>query len=327
MPQLRQNPITGEWVVIAPERSKRPGEFVAVTPTVEVQHDRCDFCLPGPVYREQLPAYETDQIYVVKNKFPSFVENLDTISPRSYPVGHNFFRAKPALGAHDVVVVKDGQLSLPHFSQSLWGDLLTCFQRRSLETARLPDVVVTLPIYNHGLGSGASVLHPHAQIFSPSLVPPLIQRELHGSFDHFHRLRQCLFCDIVKHEREFKSRIVAENSTFVAFTFYSARFPFELWILPKYHADRFERAEAQLIDGLAALLPTVFERLNARLHNPPLNLWIHSLPTMLDPAPYFHWHLEIAPRLATYGGFELGGGMVVDMVSPEQAAAFLRASN
>lgn len=324
MPQLRRNPVTGEWVVIAPERSKRPADFAAPAPPVRPTHGVCTFCVGGSVYQEQVAGYETDQLYLVKNKFPAFVENMSNISDRSFPVKHRFYQARPAIGAHDVVVVKDGDLSLPMFPPPLWRELLTCFQGRAIASQRYLDAAVTVPIYNHGEAAGASIQHPHAQLFSPSIVPPQLQRELRGSFRSFEQHSRCVFCDLVQHEREYESRIIAENNTFVAFTFYSSRFPFETWILPKGHHDRFETAQPDLIEDLAHLLPLVLQRIDITLRNPPLNLWIHSLPTTLDQAAYFHWHLEIAPRVSTYGGFELGAGMVIDMVSPEQAAAFLR---
>ena len=129
---------------------------------------------------------------------------------------------------------------------------------------------------------------------------------------------------MVKHEQSVGLRLLDENRLFVSFTFYAARFPFEIWIVPKAHISRYETSSETLLSELATITRSTLKRLDRTLHNPPLNLFIHSLPHGLADAADYHWHLEIAPRLATYGGFELGGSTIIDIVSPEKAADFLR---
>ena len=323
MPQLRQNPITGDWVVIAPERAKRPSDFVVPKQEILASHSDCPFCLSGPAYQERVAGYETERVYLTPNKYPAFIANPTEVSDRSITIKNNFYRARPATGGHDIVVIKDTNVSIMSFPKETWVALLTISQSRSLDFRHHRDVEITMPIYNHRPAAGASIDHPHAQLFATNTVPNQLTREVHSSFSYFERERRCVFCDLIHHEQEFRSRIIVENDTFVAFTFYAARFPFEVWILPKVHHDRFETADSKVINDLSSLLPTIFERYDQTLNDPPLNFWIHSLPNSLDQAEYFHWHLEIAPRLTNYGGFELGSGVIIDIVSPEHAAEFL----
>ncbi len=180
-----------------------------------------------------------------------------------------------------------------------------------------------MAIYNHGQAGAASINHPHAQVFASSIIPNYIQRELHGSERYYDLHEHCVYCQLIEQERAEKVRIVAENADFVMFTFFAARFPFELWVLPKEHQSMYEEAATSQLTSLSEILHTGFGLLNQTLHNPSLNFYIHSLPTTSDNADYYHWHLEIAPRVALYGGYELGSGTIIDIVSPEKATEYL----
>ena len=324
MPQLRQNPITGHWVVVAPERAKRPTDFVQPVTETEKSHEKCLFCVGGKVYQERLENFESDEVYVAPNKFPAFIENPVNASARSFEVENGFYRARPAVGGHDILIVKNPDHDLLSFTQPVWNDLLTTFQQRMIYYRDIVGAESSMPIYNHKLAGGASVDHPHAQLFASSVVPNQLAREVHNAYDHHMHNGSCIFCDLVEHEQKEKVRILAESDHFVAFTFYAARFPFEAWILPKKHADRFENSPADVITDLAKFLPSFLAKYRDKLNNPPMNFFIHSLSNSLDQADFFHWHMEIVTRLSNYGGFELGSGMVIDVVSPEHAADFLR---
>ena len=324
MPQLRQNPITGHWVVIAPERAKRPSDFVQPKSEPKKKHNDCPFCPTGQAYKDRIQGFESDEIYIAKNKFPAFVEDPKAASPRSFQVENGFYRARPSVGGHDVIVVKDSSVNLPTFPSRIWKELLDSFRSRMIYFRDILGVESSMPIYNYLQAAGASIDHPHAQLFASNIVPNQLAREVHNAYDHFNHHGVCVFCELVKHELQQKVRVIAESEHFVAFTFYAARFPFESWILPKAHADRFENAEASIYEDLSQLLPKVFGMYHTVLNDPPLNFYIHTLPNSLDQADFFHWHMEITPRISTYGGFELGGGMIIDIVSPEHAAEFLR---
>lgn len=322
MPQLRQNIVTGEWVVIAPERAKRPREFVVTAARPDQPVETCPFCTSAPAYQNRVAEYDTDSTYLIPNKFPAFVATgLHEV--RSYVPEEGFYQAKPATGGHDVIVVKDHHLSLPKFNQSLMTDLLSTFYRRYQHYHRDPTVEYAMAIYNHGEAAAASISHPHAQIFASSIVPNHILKEKHGSERYYEINGRCVYCEIIDHERQEKIRLLGENDDFTMFTFFAARFPFEIWILPKVHQSTLEQINATQLINLAGLLGQALHLLDRTLSDPALNFFIHSLPMTSDNAAYYHWHLEIAPRVANYGGFEMGSGTIIDIVSPEKAAEFL----
>jgi UDPglucose--hexose-1-phosphate uridylyltransferase len=322
MPQLRQNIITGEWVVMAPERAKRPHDFIAESEHKKQSKDDCPFCVGSPSYEARYKEHDTPLTYMIPNKFPAFIAEGEH-EVRSYAPPEGFYVAKPAVGGHDLVVVKEHDLSLPEFPQATMVELLRSLQKRYAAYRQYPEIEYVMAIYNHGETAGSSLSHPHAQLFASSIVPNQVTKELHGSERYYELTGQCVYCAMVEHELEEKVRVVAENEDFVAITFFAARFPFEIWILPKVHQSMYEEVTASQLENLAEILRTNLEQLNLTLKDPALNFYIHSLPTTSERSDYYHWHLEIAPRVTKYGGFEIGGGTIIDVVSPEQAAGFL----
>ncbi len=323
MPQLRQNIITGEWVVIAPERAKRPNEFVvAHQPRTDAKQD-CPFCIEGAAYPTRLKGFETDHVYVIPNKFPAFVEDPKDCSDRSYKVEDDFYLAKQSLGGHDVLVIKDHDLTLADFSREVWRDLLFMIRRRYRHFDTICNNHATMAIYNEKSQAGASIQHPHAQIFSSNIVPNLISRELDETSRYYQDNGRSAFDELIRHEQTFKHRILHENDYYLAFTQFAARFPFETWIVPKFQRSRFDKVTDRQLAALVPTIMSVLGKLNRTLQDPPLNIFWHSAPNSIEEIGSYRWHIEIAPRLATYGGFELGSGVVIDVVSPELAADYL----
>jgi UDPglucose--hexose-1-phosphate uridylyltransferase len=201
---------------------------------------------------------------------------------------------------------------------------LTAFKRRYKHYENDHCAGYVMPIYNHGPQAGASIEHPHAQIFTSTIIPNIIEREVHHTQRYFEHNGACAFCDMIAHEKREKVRVIAENRGFIAFTLFAARFPFETWIMPKDHKSCYEDITAEDIELLAKICKEVFGKIGSTLNNPALNFFIHSAPVMFEETVYYHWHLEIGPRLALYGGYELGSGVIIDVVSPEKAAMYLR---
>jgi UDPglucose--hexose-1-phosphate uridylyltransferase len=324
MPQLRQNIITGEWVVIAPERAKRPVEYVSASQPKEPASPDCPFCVHNKVYKnERLHGYETDDVYVIPNKFPAFIEDPKICPPRSFKVEDDFFLAKPAIGGHDVVVVKDHDMNLAEFSVGVWRDLLTIIRKRYQHYAKLCNGEYTMAIYNEKQAGGASMVHPHAQIFTSDIIPNLISREISTTSSYWDNNGTSAFEGLVNHEKSFKQRLIYENDYYLAFTQFAAKYPFEIWVMPKFQESHFQKISPTQLAALVPTMRNVFGKLNKSLNNPPLNFFIHSAPNHLEDLPSYRWHIEIVPRFSTFGGYELGSGVIIDIISPEIAAAFL----
>ncbi|MBP2677998.1 MAG: galactose-phosphate uridylyltransferase [Deltaproteobacteria bacterium] len=135
---------------------------------------------------------------------------------------------------------------------------------------------------------------------------------------------RCLFCDIVVQEMDQKVRIVEETGEFLAFSPYAPRFPFETWIVPKRHQCAYEMIEGDQARGLAAVFRRTLRRLNLALENPPFNFIVHSAPFQERAAEFYHWHIEIMPKLTKVAGFEWGSGFYINPTPPEESAKYLR---
>jgi len=105
---------------------------------------------------------------------------------------------------------------------------------------------------------------------------------------------------------------------------YAPRFPFETWILPKQHASHYEDSEPALLDNLAWVLRSTMRKIDKVLERPAYNFIVHSAPVQEAPLAYYHWHIEIIPKLTKVAGFEWGTGFYINPTPPEEAARFLR---
>ena len=328
MPQLRQNIITGEWVVIAPERAKRPQDFVIPKSIKVADKTKCPFCIGSEGYKanKKVHGASSENIYVIENRYPAFVENVENASVRSFYPEEGFYRAKPSVGDHEVLIIKDHDKNVMNFGVPVMTELLEMMRSRYIWMKEHEEVVSIVPIYNHGAEAGASIDHPHAQIFASGIVANTVERERHGAEKYYGVNGACVFCDLIAHELKEKIRIVDENEDFLAATFYAARFPFEIWVYPKKHESQFELTSKASMKAFAEILCSTLHKLDKTLDNPPLNMYIHTLPTISEDSASFHWHLEITPRVSNFGGFELGSDVVIDVMSPEEAADYLRNS-
>lgn len=325
MPKLRQNPITGEWVVIAPERAKRPEDFItAVSPNRPIDLAGCPFCPGGASPATKIKEISDRYFYVIPNKFPAFTEK-ESISVDE----EGFFTTFAGGGGHEVIITYDHQLYLNHFTKTAWQHLFDVFLDRYHFYENQSSVEYIMPIYNHGAEAAASIDHPHAQLFASPVIPNYLIRELTGSRDYYQKNQECVFCRLVREERQGRARLIWENKDFVLMTFFASRFQFETWVVPKEHRPFFSTYR-QCPETLAEAMRQAISRLDRGLRNPPLNFFLHSFPPRAtewqteSKVPFYHWHLEITPRLAKFGGYEMGSMTVIDVISPELAAEFLR---
>jgi UDPglucose--hexose-1-phosphate uridylyltransferase len=133
-----------------------------------------------------------------------------------------------------------------------------------------------------------------------------------------------VYCDIIRQESRERTRIVAENEHFLCVVPFAARFPFELLILPKRHRSSYEDIERFEVEGLARVLADTLRRVDRVLGVPPFNFLLHTSPLREPTEDFYHWHIEIIPKLTQVAGFEWGAGFYINPVFPEEAAVFLR---
>src|SRR5262249_33020479 len=106
----------------------------------------------------------------------------------------------------------------------------------------------------------------------------------------------------------------------------ASRFPFEMWLLPLRHFSDFHDIQKAEVSSLASLIKDVFRKQNAVLDNPPYNFILHTAPLKMPNLTYYHWYIEIIPKLTKVAGFEQGTGFYINPTPPEDAAKLLRES-
>jgi UDPglucose--hexose-1-phosphate uridylyltransferase len=229
------------------------------------------------------------------------------------------------IGAHEVFIEHPDHaktvaaMSEPEIERMLWA-----FRERIVDLKRDRRFRYILIFKNHGAAAGASLEHSHSQLIALPIVPDFVRQELEGARHHFAAKERCVFCDILRQEITAARRIIQEDDAVVALAPYAPRFPFETWILPRRHGARFEEASRQEYEGLARMLKAVLGWMNRTLEDPAYNLVIHSAPFSDDASEYYHWHVELMPKLTRTAGFEWGTGFYINPTSPEEAAQVLR---
>jgi UDPglucose--hexose-1-phosphate uridylyltransferase len=173
-------------------------------------------------------------------------------------------------------------------------------------------------VQNWGAQAGARTNHLCLDLYELPQVPHRVAEELGGAARFVIREAECPFCRLVRDETIRRNRLVFEDAGSVAFAPFASRSPFEVWVVPRRHAADFGSASDTDLRSTAETLRQVLARL-ARLDGPPYNLVLHTAPLKERVEQTYHWHWEIHPRLREIAGLEVGTGLPVNPVSPEDA--------
>jgi UDPglucose--hexose-1-phosphate uridylyltransferase len=343
-PEIRIDQLTGLRTILAPGRAERPEGFTA--PRSEPKGPQgCPFCegqegrTPPEVYAVRTGGGAPDTpgwtSRVVPNLYPalaeedaegpadgaataagSFASSGDPLLASRRAGEPDLFSSRPATGAHEVIVnAPEHVTALSELSEERFAAAVATWRERMRAHAAASYVQL---IVNEGGGGGASLEHTHAQLYALPFVPAAVarERERFGAY----RERTAgggLLSDVLVEEVRRRDRLVAIDEEGALICPWASRSPFELRVVPRREAARFEEDTAG-----AAMIHTALRLLAERFGRPPeLNLWVRTAPR---GAEHFHWHVDIAPRLAVKAGFELGTGVDIDTYPPEQAAADLR---
>lgn len=322
MSQLRLDPLTGRWVVIAGERAERPSAFLTRRLPVEDEPDRpCPFC-PGheDASESDLETYGPDDqwsVRVVTNRYPAFGGTDPMVVTHLGPV----FTQAPASGVHEIFV-----LSPEH--RSSWADLsdpnsalvMEALKDRMSEHALTSGLRYSQAVVNCGREAGASLEHSHGQLLSMPFVPGETANELAG-FARFQG--NCLLCAVADAEEEAKHRVVyADDDVSVLCPFWSGT-PYEMLIIPRHHGPHLFRARPEDLAAVGRAVQRSLAALRTHLGDIAYNVMFHSAPFRVSGD--YHWHVHVLPKVTTRGGFELGSGVLINVVPPELAADELSA--
>lgn len=324
MPEIRIDPLTGQRAIIAGERAARPGAELTVEPAPPLSAAADPFAegneqqTPPELYAVRPHGSAPDapgwRVRVVPNRYP--VLTADSPEPPPH-ANRDLFWAGAARGAHEVIVnAPEPVTALADLSVEQVRAAVDVWRERMRAHADAACVHVSV---NERGDAGSTIAHTHAQLYALEFVPAAIARERERFGAYATRTMGAnLLGELVQHEVRQRERIVAIDDEAVLMSPYGARMPYQLMIAPRTPRARFED------DGptAAAMLHGALSRLQRRFGaSPPLNLWVRTAPR---GAEYFCWRIDIVPVLTHPAGLELGAGLGVNIVSPEQAAIELR---
>ncbi|HEX3818964.1 MAG TPA: galactose-1-phosphate uridylyltransferase [Candidatus Sulfotelmatobacter sp.] len=327
MPELRQNFFTKEWVIIATERARRPEELATHRSSQPVPAfvESCPFC-PGnesqtPLEVMRLPLRDEPwQVRVIPNKFAALSSDLQ---PTRTP--QHLRRRIEGFGYHEVIIdTPDHSRTIAQLTDAQVSSVLNAYKQR-YNALSLDHRVSHITIFkNHGVDAGASMQHPHSQLIATPMIPIQVRHRLHEALRHYDDVGECMFCHMVEREVEDQTRIVVKSDRFVAMEVFASPTPFATHIFPLRHMASFGDISEMEIADLARVLRALLAKMYVGLQNPDLNFTIRSGPAEYAGARHFHWYVSVIPRLTRVAGFELGSGMFINTVLPEEAAEFLR---
>jgi UDPglucose--hexose-1-phosphate uridylyltransferase len=322
MSQLRLDPLTGRWVVIASERLERPFTFAPTRLPVEDDPDRpCPFC---PGHEDSIPlALETYGpsgewlVRVVPNLYPAFDGHAPMVVSHLGPV----FTQAPASGIHEVLVLSpDHTETWADMSEAHAGLVMAAIRDRLEQHSLVPGLRYSQVAVNCGREAGASIEHPHGQLLSAPFVPGEAAEELAG-FARFQG--NCLLCAVTDAEEDAGHRVVYADERIVVICPFWSGTPYQMLILPREHNPHLYRAEPDELNAAGRAIQLSLAALRSRLGDVPYNVMFHSAPYRASSS--YHWHAHLLPKVTTRGGFELGSGVLINVMAPEQAAEELEA--
>jgi UDPglucose--hexose-1-phosphate uridylyltransferase len=342
-PEIRIDQLSGLRTILAPGRADRPEGF---KPAASEQKgaENCPFCegreerTPPEVYAVRPDGGEPDTpgwtSRVVPNLYPALAtDGEDPVGATSGEAGSfastgdpllasrrageaDLFASRPAVGGHEVIVnAPEHATAMAELSEERFAGAIATWRERMRAH---PDAAYVQVVVNEGSGAGASLPHTHAQLYALPFVPAAVARERERAGAYAERTAGGdLLGDVLVEEVRRRERLVAIDDEAALICPWASRSPYELRVVPRREAPSFEDDEAG-----AAMLRTALRLLAARFDgSPELNLWVRTAPR---GAEQFRWHVDIAPRLTTKAGFELGTGVDIDIYPPERAAADLR---
>ena len=327
MPQLRQNPLNKEWVIISTERAKRPNQLVKKrdeTKRLPSYSNTCPFC-PG---NEHMAPPETLriarkgkwQVRAIPNKYAA-LSSEGEVSRKL----EGLKRSVSGVGVHEVIIeTPDHSLTTALLKEEDIELITQCYHERYLAISKDPRIDLVTIFKNYGEAAGSSLEHSHSQLIATPIISPEVRRRMEDAMHFYDDEGQCLFCKVIEEELAEHIRIIQETEHFVAFIPYASLSPFALWIFPRRHTASFGQIRPDEILDFARILRTVLTKLYYGLGDPDYNYVIRSAPSENRYSRYFHWYVSLIPRLTRVAGFELGSGIYINSTLPEANADFLR---
>ncbi len=328
MSELRQDLVSGDWVISAPERAKRPELFGQKRNVRKVlPRSTCPF-EPETIKKSSAnwppilsyPNEKNWKVIIAANKYPA----LKHFAGCSVDFRHGPNAVKTGVGNHDLLITRDHKKNFADLPLDEAAEALFLLQERYKELAKDKCNFYTSTFFNWGSSAGASVYHPHYHILTLPIIPPDVAHSLDGSKKYFETHKRCVHCVILSFDLKEKKRIIDKNKHSVSLAPFVSRSPFEIRIFPLRHHARFEDTPKNELKAVTDILQKALKRIKINLKDPDLNFFIHTSPLKDRKYNYYHWHIEIIPKIVIFGGFELSTGVEINVVDPENAASILK---
>ena len=332
--ELRMDLVSGDWVVIATGRARRPETFKKEKRTSEkVSKKTCPFCkidskeIPTLIFSQGRKVHFKEgktpkdwTTIVIPNKFPAFLPSPEL----NEQIEGRLYKKMNAVGFHEIVITKDHRKQIAQFSVEQVKELFDVYQERYLNLMPKKFVNHISIFHNHGQEAGASIAHPHSQIITTPLIDIDLHKALLRSQGYYKKGKRCIYCEMNKWERKSKKRIVFENKDFLVICPFASKTAFQVIVSPKKHLAYFERAKEEEKYSLAEAFQKAINKLYKGLNAPAYNFYLHTAPCDGRNHDYYHWHWTILPKTSTWAGFEIGTRMEISTIEPEKAAEYLR---
>ena len=300
--EIRKAYLLNKYVIITPGRLKRPRDIKEQT---IIERTRpCPFCVENIDKKnivDKINSGNNWQVLSIKNIFPAVT--LDN---------------EKAYGSQEVIIESpDHNKELADLSEQEIRQVLEMYSRRTQDIAKNKKIDYILCFKNQGSKAGASIIHSHSQIFATEILPPEIHEEMGLAQNYKIKHGLCPYCDIINKEMKSK-RKVFEDKNIAAFTPYASEYHYEAWIFPKRHIDNITLLNEEEAKSFAKALKKILTKLkNLDLS---FNYFLHNAVSNKDQ----HLYLKIQPRDSVWAGVELGSGLVINSIPPEEAAKYFR---
>ena len=334
MNEFRHQPLHNNWALIAPNRVRRP--------TLDAREpdkpDSSDPFISGSESKTPQEIYairENDliaaswQTRVFANKFPLLA--LETPPVREFS---GVCSTVGGFGAHEMVIDNPKpHKHLCQFSALALKNLMQTFRDRISALYHDERIASCLAFKNQGVYAGSSIRHSHSQIVALPFIAPSIDTQIQTSRQHYNRTERCLMCDMISHEESEKTRVLIRNRSFLAFAPFAPRFEFEVWIAPINHSSNFTSLTKDMLIDLGEILEWTLKRIGVALDYADINLLVHTDPPKRSHQDadyfhhierFFHWHIELLPRIHSLKGVELSSGTYICTIAPEDYATYLK---
>jgi len=323
--ELRQDLVSGDWVLIAPKRATTH-LTLKKTKRKKSPIKKCPFEDPQKSGNgEPILVYAKDfhdwLVQILENKYSALVHK--NVCAQSFKKGP--YLAVEGIGHHDIVITRDHNKNFPRLDKKEANRVFQAFRDRYLNLSNDSCLQYISIFHNWGPKAGATVYHPHYQIIALPVVPPDVNHSIDGSSRYFKKNKKCVHCAMIEYEKKEKKRIVYENKGAIVFTPFVSREPFELRIFPKKHLPFFENTLDEDLEFVVEALQKSLAKIEKKLGDPDYNFFIHTAPVSgKNKHKHYHWHIEIQPKISISAGFELGTGIEITVVDPDQAAKILK---